>query len=398
MTTADEPITLFTREEWDPYPTYARLRLEAPVYQEPQFGSWVLSRYADVYGALRDYETYSSARGITPGEGFGGAMGALPLIMEDPPRHNQVRRIVNQAFRPSQIRALTPAIQELTDELLAGIDEDEFEAVEGLTVPLPVIVISRMLGIPEADRERFKRWSDAVTGVIDVGPDRSWDDFIAERQAAVSEMLVYLTQTIAQRRQTPGPDVISLLQAAEIDGERMNDLQLLGFAVLLLIAGNETTTNLIGNMLNVLADRPDLWRRLRADRSLVGGVVEESLRFDSPVQMLWRTTTRPVEVHGQVIPEGDKVMVLFASANRDAEEFPDPDTFNPERDWASHVAFGYGTHYCLGSPLARVEARVALEALLDRYARLERGSGEARRVPSAVLRGFAALPLRLTPA
>lgn len=398
MTTANEPITLFSREERDPYPTYARLRAEAPVYQEPQFGSWVLSRYADVYGALRDYETYSSARGITPGEGFGGAMGALPLIMEDPPRHNQVRRIVNQAFRPSQIRALTPAIQELTDELLAGIDEDDFEAVEGLTVPLPVIVISRMLGIPEADREQFKRWSDAVTGVIDVGPDRSWDDFIAERQAAVSEMLVYLTQTIAQRRQTPGPDVISLLQAAEIDGERMTDLQLLGFAVLLLIAGNETTTNLIGNVLNVLADRPDLWQRLRADRSLVGGVVEESLRFDSPVQMLWRTTTRPVELHGQRIPEGDKVMVLFASANRDAEEFPDADTFNPERDWASHVAFGYGTHYCLGSPLARVEARVALEALLDRYARLERGEGAARRVPSAVLRGFAALPLSLTPA
>jgi cytochrome P450 len=175
----------------------------------------------------------------------------------------------------------------------------------------------------------------------------------------------------------------------------MSDSQLIGFCILLLIAGNETTTNLIGNSLNILADRPELWQRLRQDRDLVEGVIEETLRFDSPVQMLWRTTTRPVQLRGTTIPEGEKVMVAFAAANRDAAEFADPDEFNPQRDWASHVAFGYGTHYCLGSPLARVEASVALNALLDRFPRLERGESEPRRLPSLVLRGFSALPLRL---
>jgi cytochrome P450 len=378
----------------DPYPAYARLRNADGVPRESVMGTWVLARYEDVYEALRDHETFSSAQGVTPG-GSDDFSRRLPLIMDDPPRHTAVRRLVNTAFTRQRVREMTPAIEKIATDLLGEI-EGEVDIVEALTVPLPVIVISRVLGIPEADGERFKLWSDAVTGVLDAGPEaESVEDIFATRSAAIMEMLAYFAQSIAERRQDPGDDLISLLVQAEIDGERMSDTQLIGFCILLLIAGNETTTNLIGNSLNILADRPELWQRLRRERNLVEGVIEETLRFDSPVQMLWRTTTRPVQLRGTTIPEGEKVMVAFAAANRDAAEFAEPDEFNPERDWASHVAFGYGTHYCLGSPLARVEASVALNALLDRFPRLERGEPEPRRLPSLVLRGFSALPLRL---
>ena len=381
--------------EADPYPTYAWLRREAPVYREEHLGTWVLSRYEDVYGALRDHATYSSAKGITPAR-EDGMTGSLPLITQDPPSHTALRRIVNTAFTPRRVRELTPSIEQVAADLLDAVDTDDVEIVEALTVPLPVIVISRMLGIAEEDHERFKSWSDAVTGVVDAGPaSTSVQEMDTERRTAIVEMLTYLAQVIAKRHAEPKDDLISLLVEAEIEGERMTDAQLVGFCVLLLVAGNETTTNLIGNVLNILLDRPELWARLREDRSLVEGVLEETLRFDSPVQMLWRTVTRPVSLHGVDIPQGDMVMLGFASANRDATEFPDPDTFNPERDWGSHVAFGYGTHYCLGSPLARVEANAALNAMLDRYPTIERGEGEALRISSSVLRGFAALPLRL---
>ena len=390
-------INLFAPgSEADPYPTYAWLRREAPVYREEELGTWVLSRYEDVYGALRDHDTYSSANGVTPAR-EGGLTGSLPLITQDPPTHTALRRIVNTAFTPLRVRELTPGIETVAVDLLDAIETETVEIVNALTVPLPVIVISRVLGIPEEDHERFKYWSDAFTGVLDVGPQAtSLQDMEVERRTAVVEMLTYLAETVAKRRAEPTDDLISLLAHAEIEGERMTDQQLVVFCALLLIAGNETTTNLIGNVLNILLDRPELWARLREDRSLVEGVLEETLRYDSPVQMLWRTTTRPVSLHGVDIPEGDMVMLGFASANRDAAEFPDLDTFNPERDWGSHVAFGFGTHYCLGSPLARVEASASLNAMLDRYPTIQQGEGEALRINSPVLRGFSALPLRVS--
>jgi cytochrome P450 len=395
-------VHLFTPESQDdPYPVYARLREQSPVFQEPELGTWALTRYADVYGALQDHETYSSAQGLTPKtEGSKGFSASLPLVMDDPPQHTKVRRLVNTAFTPKRVEAMRAEIEVLTEELLDAIPDDalEMEAVEALAIPLPMIVIARMLGVPESDRERFKRWSDAVAGVLDTDPDMSsMQDMAAERQAAAADMIGYFHQTITARKASPTEDLISLLVQAEIDGENMEDIKLLGFCVLLLLAGNETTTSLIGNLLNVLVDRPDLWEALRADRTLVAGAVEETLRYDSPIQMLWRVTTRPVELHGVTIPKGGVVMVGFASANRDGAEFPDADEFKLDRDWSKHVAFGHGVHYCLGSPLARLEAETALNGLLDRYARIERGEAPARRMPSALLRGFASLPIRLTP-
>jgi cytochrome P450 len=386
-----EPISLFDPAvQADPYPTYRRLREQAPVYREPRFGTWVLTRFADVYGALRDHTTFSSAGGIAPG--MRGQGGFVTMITTDPPRHTRLRALVNKAFTPRVVAELVPMMRRVVDELLADVDGGPVDMVETLTYPLPVIVIAQLLGIPPEERARFKRWSDAVVGVTDAG-------LREENQQAVVEMFQYFAAQIAARRaaETPGHDLITAVVRAEIDGEALSDGELLSFCLLLLVAGNETTTNLIGNLLNVLADRPDLWRALRADRTLVEPAVEEALRYDSPVQALWRTATRDVELHGTTIAKDERVMVVYAAANRDPEAFPDPDTFRLDRQLNRHVAFGHGIHYCLGAPLARAEAAVALGALLDRYTALERPAAPAERLPTSILRGFRRLPLQFHP-
>jgi len=217
-------VHLFTPESQDdPYPVYARLREQSPVFQEPELGTWALTRYADVYGALQDHETYSSAQGLTPKtEGSKGFSASLPLVMDDPPQHTKVRRLVNTAFTPKRVEAMRAEIEVLTEELLDAIPDDalEMEAVEALAIPLPMIVIARMLGVSESDRERFKRWSDAVAGVLDTDPDMSsMQDMAAERQAAAADMIGYFQQTITARKASPTEDLISLLVQAEIDGE-----------------------------------------------------------------------------------------------------------------------------------------------------------------------------------
>jgi cytochrome P450 len=384
-----EPISLFDPAvQADPYPTYQRLREQAPVYREPAYGTWVLTRFEDVYGALRDHATFSSARGIAPG--IRGQGGFVTMITTDPPRHTRLRALVNKAFTPRVVAELAPVMRQVVDELLAGVDGGSVDLVETLTYPLPVIVIAQLLGIPPAERERFKRWSDAVVGVTDSG-------LRDENQQAVMEMFQYFAAEIAARRAAPGLDLITAVVQAEIDGEALSDTELLSFCLLLLVAGNETTTNLIGNLLHVLADRPDLWQALRADRTLVAPAVEETLRYDSPVQLLWRTAARDIDLHGTTIREDERVMVVYAAANRDPDAFPDPDTFRLDRQLNRHLAFGHGIHYCLGAPLARVEAAIALNALLDRYATLEHSDTPAERLPASILRGFRRLPLQVHP-
>lgn len=389
---------LFT-DEWfdDPYGPYQRLREQSPVTRIGSSNSWILTGFDAVYGALRDHGTFSSAGGYQrnslQSEERDGSGLRLVLISDDPPRHTRFRGIVNRAFTPRAVEAMGPTITQLVDRLLDDVDTraragESIEMVEALTVPLPVSVIATMLGIPPSERERFKRWSNALVGGVSGVPGGAGDD--------LREMFGFFKTVMAEKRDQPASDLVSAVAQAEFEGERLEDWEVLGFCVLLLVAGNETTTNLIGNLLNVLVDRPELWQRLRDDRSLVEPVIEETLRFDSPVQMLFRRTVQPVELAGAELPEGADILVAFAAANRDPAEFPNPDEFRLDRELSKHVAFGAGIHYCLGAPLARAEARAALNGMLDRYATISRTDQPAERLRmTQMLRGFRVLPLEL---
>jgi cytochrome P450 len=341
-------------------------------------------KYADVYGALRDHETFSSANNPLVGKAF----PPLVLILDDPPRHTRFRRLVNKAFTLKRIEALTPWITSVASELLDGAGPGELDIVQRYTIPLPVKVIARLLGIPGEDYETFKGWSDAFLSLV------SMDN--TARMRSIQEMVGYFGKIAAARRAKGAEDLITALVEAEVEGEKLEEWEMLGFCMLLLIAGNETTTNLIGNILNLLAARPELWEQLRTDRALVETVIEETLRYESPVQRLSRMTTRDVEVSGVRIPKGDLVTVYFGAANRDPTEFPNPGEFRLDRDLRNHVAFGMGIHYCLGAPLARAETKATLNAFLDRFSAIKPGAAPAvRQTMTPVVFGFQQLPLVL---
>ncbi len=366
----------------DPYPHFAKWREEAPIWWDEKIKGWVLTRHDDVRAILKDSAAYSSE--------IMGQGNHLPLLADDPPRHTQLRALVDRAFTVRMLRTMEDRVAEIATDLVAQIPADEpVDIVTRLTTPLPVAVISEMMGIPTDRAEDFKRWSDALTGTL-AGIS------MESRQREIFEMAGFFQSLIPQRRADPQEDLVSAVVNAEIDGERLADADIVGFNILLLIAGNETTTNLLGNLLNILADRPDLYARLVAQPELIDAAVEETLRFDAPVQFLMRKVKRDAEYHGQRVAEGDTVNVVMASANRDPRAYEDPDTFSLERPRNHHHTFGFGIHFCMGAPLARLEARVALRVLLARFPQLRRGAGENERVPSHLLRGFHHLFLRFS--
>lgn len=376
----------------DPYPVYRELRDHAPVYWSAEASSWVLSRYDDVSAALGDPATYSSASGVYPTPpGVDMTELFLPmLVMSDPPRHTQLRQIVSKAFTPRRVAALETAVHTIVDDLLGQAPATgTWDFVSGFSGPLPAIVIADLLGVPRADQDRFRTWS---TTLIQSNPIRGEMGVGLEAAAALYD---YFSTFLAERRAHPEDDLMTALVHAEVEGQYLSEEELLGFCLLLLVAGHETTTNLLSNGAVLLAAHPESRQQLADDPELVPPAVEELLRYDSPIQGIGRTLTRPIELHGQRMESGQSVLLLFGSANRDDRAFPDAEVFDIGRRPERHLGLGRGIHFCLGAALARMETRIALQALLSRRTfGWDVDLPAAVRLDSGPIRGYAALPVR----
>jgi cytochrome P450 len=375
----------------DPFPLFAQLRREAPVAWNAQKGFWALTKHADVVMVSKDPETFCSGKGILTLE-IGLEYPSPPTMMHtDPPAHTRYRKLVQPGFSPPRMRALETRVRERANELVAKIEPGTpIDFVREIAVPFPLFIIAELLGIPESDWERFYMWSEAgIPGEKDWPPE--------EDMRLMAEMDAYLLAATKARRGVAdaenAPDVVSVLANVEIDGEQLTDDEIAMFLGQLLIAGNETTRNTVSGGVYALAYHPEQWARLVADRSLVEPAVEEMLRWTTPVIAFMRTATRDTEIRGTAIAAGDPVLMVYAAANRDEDEFgPTADRFDIGRDPNHHVAFGFGTHFCLGAALARIEVRAILDALLDRFSTLE-PAGPAERSRSAIIAGIKRAPV-----
>lgn len=415
-----EPFSEAVRE--DPYPYYAALRDEAPVYWAEGAQAWCVSRYDDVLFVLRNAELFSSdamrtmlmgappgvnpledptvmarALALTQALGFPieELIGGRQLLSEDPPRHTAMRNIVNRGFTPRRIAMWEPRVREIARECMNEIGQaEEIDLVAALATPLPVRVICEMLGVEPERRDEFKHWSDRIIAGT-TGSARMADPLSSGLAEAMKELAEYIRGVVAQRAKHPGDDLISVLLARQ-DDAGLNAAEMTMFVLLLLVAGNETTTNLIGSATNALLSHPSQLARVSADRGLVPSWIEETLRWDGPVQFVVRRTTADVEIAGRQLPANTHVVAILGSANRDERHWgPTAAQFDVTRNPQGHLAFGFGNHFCLGASLARLEARVALEALLDELLRRERSETRVEHIDSFLIRGPKRLLLRL---
>src|SRR3954453_2939626 len=390
----------------NPYPTYRRLLAEDPVHRTP-FGMLALSRYRDCAAILRDHRSSSDAsnsnmykqfmQGRNPEEVFGALAGMRPFLFMDPPDHTRLRALVQKAFTPKTVENLRPRIQELVDDLMAPVmDRGSMDVIEDLAYPLPVRVITEMLGVPLEDHDTFKGWSRELAGALD--PDFATPDDVAQRrERAASAFVEYFQGLIAERRRTLRDDLLSALIAAEDEGNKLSEKELLSTLILLLVAGHETTVNLIANGVLALARHPDQLQRLRDDPVLVRTAVEEVLRYDPPVQFTARVALESMDLDGTTLEQGGQAILLIAAANRDPEQFNNPDTFDVGRQDNRHLSFGLGAHFCLGAPLARAEGQVTLETLSRHVGDLRLHVEQPEYKENIVLRGLAALPVTFKP-
>ena len=386
----------------DPYPVYRALRASHPVYFSPFLRGWILTRYRDVAAVLHDPRFSVDRQQATVFRRL-NAFGSLRpdfalaitrnLLMLDPPDHTRLRRLVTKAFTPRRVEVLRPRIQRIVDELLeAQRDRREMDLIRDLAYPLPVIVIAEMLGVPAEDRAVFKRWSDELVALLD--PLQA-ENGLQSAERAYVEFTDYFRGIFVQRRQQPKDDLVSALVAVEEHGDTLNETELLSLCMLILGAGNETTTNLIANAVLALLRNPDERRRLQCAPALMPSAVEEFLRYDSPIQATDRVATQDCEIAGARIRKGQLVGLLLGAANRDPERFADPGRLDVGRADNEHLAFSHGTHFCLGASLARVEAQITLSALLRRFPNFDGDPAPLSWKRSMVLRGPTALPLRL---
>ena len=383
----------------DPYPTYAKLRGRDPVHRSRLMDAWVFSRFSDADAILRDHRHFSSDPRKRVAS---GRRASLPRVEEpsmlflDPPDHTRLRALVNKAFTPRAVAALEPHIRELMTTLLDAVDDPAaFDLMEAVAKPLPVIVIAEMLGIPPEDRAQFAVWSDQRARILE--PTLSPEER-ETADAAMRSLDEYLVPIISERKADPKDDIISALAQAEEEGDKLTEREVLIMLRLLLVAGNETTTNLIGNGVLALLRHPDQLAALREDPGLIPSAVEELLRFDSPVQVDMRSVRDDCDVNGFPLRRGDSVVMLLGAANRDPDRFEAPDRLDVRRGNQNHLAFGRGIHHCLGAPLARLEGRVVLETLIERFGSMRLLEDRPAFRSSVVLRGLLALPVATAPA
>ena len=380
----------------DPYPVYAALRERDPVHRSGLMNAWLFTRHADIDTILRDHRLFSNdpRKGTLSRRQRAGlpADDEFTMLFLDPPDHKRLRALVNKAFTPKAVNALEPHIRSLLSSLLDDIDDPAgFDLMQTVAQPLPVIVIAEMLGIPPEDRAQFKIWSDQRARTLEPSIDARERALADAANKALND---YFRPIIEERRAAPQDDIVSALAQAEEEGDRLTELEMLNMLRLLLIAGNETTTNLIGNGVLALLRHPDQLQRLRDDPSLIPLAVDELLRFDSPVQTDFRRALEDCEVNGFPLKKRDNIVLLLGAANRDPDVFDEPDRLDVGRGDRSHLSFGRGIHHCIGAPLARLEGRIVLEMLLERYSQINLRGEQPRFRNSIVLRGLESLPVR----
>ena len=377
----------------DPYPVYAKLRERSPVHHSRLMDAIVLSRYADVDRILRDHARFSVNPDLRTSRNarYKPTPEERSILFIDPPDHTRLRSLVNKAFTRSAINALEPRIREIMGALLDGIREpDGFDLMQTVAIPLPVIVIAEMLGIPHEDRAQFRVWSDRRARLLEPMLTRSERKTAAEASKQLSQ---YFLSIIKSRQGEPRDDILTRLVQAEEQGDTLSETEMLNMLRLLLIAGNETTTNLIGNGMLALLRHPDQLQALRDDPDLIPAAVDELLRYDSPVQMTLRCAVEDCYIDGTPVRAGQDIILLGGSANRDPDAFEDPDQLDFNRQKQDHISFGRGIHYCLGAGLARLEGRVAFEMLLERFDSLRLLTERPQFRYSIVLRGLTSLPV-----
>jgi cytochrome P450 len=378
----------------NPYPHFPALLDGPPRRLDLYMPTTLIARYEDVVTVLHDHERFTVRRPETPFRERIDPFGGAPTILTaDPPVHSRLRKLVSKAFTPRRVRELEPRVRQITGELLSHArDSSEVEAMAALANPLPVIVIAEMLGVSADDHTQFKQWSNDM--ISSFGQDMASGPSAAGI-AARDELRRYLAEAIKQRSANPADDLISALVTAREEADALSENELLAFVVLLLLAGNETTTNLIGNGLLALCRHRDQQDRLRENRELIPSAIEEMLRYDPPVQMTLRMPTAATNVGGTDIPAGSLAFILLAAANRDPAHFPNPEQFDVARNPNEHVSFGEGIHFCLGAPLARLEGAIAIESMLQKFPRLELADPSAKLQyrGSMALRGLSELRL-----
>ncbi|SEC09019.1 Cytochrome P450 [Paenibacillus sp. GP183] len=340
----------------NPFSVLSQLRRESPVRFDENRNCWDVFPYEDVHRILKDPKTFSSVRGAAANQN---------LLFMDPPKHHQLRDLVNKAFTPRAIQEFAPRIRDIAEDLLSQATGAEMDVVHDFATPLPVIVIAELLGVPSSDRQHFKQWSDVLVESAEDLSDEAFEQIMQKRMKTFGELTDYFQGILKERASEPKDDLVSALMQAEIEGEKLSEQEIINFCILLLAAGNETTTNLITNSFRVLTEQPQLQAELAQDPGVIPTFIEEVLRYYPPIVSIGRVAKEDVQIGGSLIRKGDQVTTWVGAANRDESKFTDPDAFYKLRKPNPHMSFGFGIHFCLGAPLARLEGHIAIETLLQ---------------------------------